>query len=89
MILPVILGNCSPTVSSKDTSQIVDPDYCELAQVNLQKIHCKEGEPTKRGTSFANVCRDIQTNGGVGLNAKCLSTITSCLDIDKCLNGVE
>lgn len=69
----------------KDASIIIDPDYCELAENNLLKLHCPEGEPTKRGTSFTEVCKQVQNNG-VGLNAKCLSTIHSCLDIDKCIN---
>lgn len=69
----------------KDASIAVDPDFCELAQNNLLKLHCPQGEPTKRGTPFAEVCKQVQSQG-IGLNAKCLSSITSCLDIDKCIN---
>jgi hypothetical protein len=57
-------------------------EWCERAEKNLVALGCEEGKPTKKGKSFAQVCKETQDNG-VDLNPKCLSTIKSCDQIDK------
>lgn len=50
----------------------VENDYC-----------CKTVAPTKKGKSFTRVCVELQ-NKGVFFNPKCLKSIKSCGEIDRC-----
>jgi len=84
----VLLGSdCSggqpPPVKPQPTPIVIDNNYCLKAQENLQRLHCAEGEPTKKGKSFEQFCVGTQQNG-VFLNPKCLSEITSCGQVDSC-----
>lgn len=73
-----------------EAGQIPDPivtpqsgsEWCDKAEENLRALGCPEGEPTKKGKRFADVCRETQENG-IGLNPKCLAEIKSCDVIDK------
>lgn len=60
-------------------------DYCSAAEKHLLAIHCSEGNPTKKGKSFTDFCKETQQNG-IFLNPECLSKITSCDQIDACEN---
>jgi hypothetical protein len=78
------LLSCKPAIPPRETPFVQDTELCEAAEVRLLKLKCEEGQPTKKGTRFKDVCEDVQKNGGVFLNPRCLSNITDCNQIDIC-----
>ena len=69
------------------TPVVTDTQFCDAAEANLIKLGCSEGKPTKRGTRFAGVCRDLHDNG-IFVNPRCLSTISTCSAVDVCTRTV-
>ncbi len=69
-----------------------DSQYCEPAEQHLSQL-CSEGSanllccqvvrPLKNGKTFQQFCREKEFNG-IGLNAKCMSQVMNCNDIDAC-----
>lgn len=62
--------------------------FCYEAETHLLRdLNCKDsrgirlGSPNKKGVSFADVCRDLYTQG-VNFKAKCLSTAKNCDEVN-------
>jgi hypothetical protein len=70
------------TVPEPVVKPVSGSEWCEKAEANLLALGCPEGQPTKKGKRFADVCRETQENG-IGLNPQCLAGIKSCDVIDK------
>lgn len=83
--IAILFVSCfqSNQLKPQPTPIVVDSDYCLLAQENLQKLKCPEGMPLPNGDTFKTFCESTQ-NAGIFINPRCLSTITTCLQIDKC-----
>lgn len=73
-------------VEPRPTPIVTDSDYCDKAEANLVRLNCPEGNPTKKGKSFSDLCFELQQKG-VFLNPKCLSTVTSCDQVDYCTHS--
>ena len=62
------------------------------AQTNLLKLQCKDnngnllGGPNASGETYANRCEDEQDTG-IPTAAQCISTVTSCDQVDPCLQA--
>lgn len=67
--------------------EITDTNLCSLAEKNLKLHHCKEGEPTKTGKTFTEVCNNAQAHN-IWFNPSCLSQINDCQEITT-VCGVE
>lgn len=67
-----------------------DSDKCAMAEAQLLKLQCRDsrgellGGPNKHGVDFTSRCKAIQAQG-VPLNPTCISTSTSCQEVDRCL----
>lgn len=82
------LASCKTTpvadpVPPHPTPIPVDVDMCDAAEAHLIAIGCPEGQPTKRGTKFSDVCRELSA-AGIFPNPRCLSTVKSCAEVDVC-----
>ena len=71
---------------SVPTPITTDVSYCDAAEAHLIALGCPEGQPTKRGTRFADVCREL-LHVGIYANPKCLVSAKSCSEIDSCTNS--
>lgn len=71
----------------RPTPVVTDTQYCDAAEENLNKLGCPEGKPTKRGTRFGKLCRELHENG-IFVNPQCLATIITCSAVDVCTNTV-
>lgn len=88
--------NLNPPQPPKPTPVPTGSEYCKLADMHLydmcqadsnkNKYCCEVGAKTKKGKTYTEFCIEKQ-NQGVFLNPKCLSTITSCNQIDACTNS--
>jgi len=77
----------TPPPPPAPTPVVTDTQFCDAAEANLIKLGCPEGKPTKRGTRFSDVCRDLHENG-IFVNPRCLATISSCSVVDVCTRTV-
>lgn len=87
-VFVLALNSChlTPTarpVSPRPTPIPVDVDMCDAAEVHLIALSCPEGQPTKRGTRFADICRELSA-AGIFPNPRCLANIKSCSEVDVC-----
>lgn len=95
------LNTCNTTngeapTPPRPTPIVTDTSLCSSAEQHLQQMCdadksannycCLVVAPTKKGKSYAQFCQDKQ-NEGVFLNPKCVSTVTSCDQIDACTNS--
>jgi hypothetical protein len=90
LIFVVSCAGCPGTGLQPITSDI---QYCNAAEQNLQKLCnadgvknaycCEVVKPTKKNKSFTQFCQET-ANNGISTHSKCLSTITSCNQIDTC-----
>lgn len=91
VILVALVGACGPAKSPPPTPAptpvVTDTQFCDAAEANLIKLGCPEGKPTKRGTRFGDVCRDLHENG-IFVNPRCLATISTCSAVDVCTRTV-
>mgnify|MGYP006879905907 CR=1 FL=1 len=69
----------------RPTPVVVDTDLCDAAEANLLSHGCEEGKPTKRGTRFSDVCRELHASG-IYVNPRCLATLNDCSKVDVCTN---
>lgn len=77
---------CGPIMyppTPSPTPVVIDTEFCNAAEVNLNKLGCPEGRPTKRGVLFRDLCVELHKNG-IFVNPKCLATISSCTQVDFC-----
>jgi hypothetical protein len=69
-----------------------DSAFCNAAQAQLLTLQCKDSEgnllggPNTLGKSYADRCREAEANG-VPQAPKCISTVTSCDQVNPCLQG--
>ena len=68
---------------------ISDTDFCDDAELNLEKLQCKDslGNPmwvNKRGERFQETCRKAQEEALIFLDPKCVSTATTCEGANEC-----
>lgn len=84
---------CPPSQTTTDPVQPrptpvpTDTELCDRAEAHLIELGCPEGQPTKRGKRFGDVCRELHDNG-IFVNPKCLAEIKSCAEVDVCTNTV-
>lgn len=91
VVLSTTIIACGPAQyppRPRPTPVVTDTQYCDTAEANLIKLGCPEGKPTKRGTRFGDLCRELHENG-IFLNPQCLSTIVTCSAVDVCTSTVE
>jgi len=86
----VALSNsaCPPSQGSdpvvpRPTPIPTDVDMCDAAEIHLIALSCPEGQPTKRGTRFSDICRELSA-AGIFPNPRCLANIKSCSEVDVC-----
>ncbi len=70
-------------VPPRPTPVVVDVDLCDSAEAHLIALGCPEGQPTKRGLRFGDVCRELSA-AGIFPNPKCLANVKSCVEVDVC-----
>lgn len=76
--------HCQTAYSPPHPTPIVnDTNFCDAAQTNLLKLNCSLGQPTAKGKSFGDFCRETQNNG-IEIDPKCLAGITDCEQIQAC-----
>lgn len=74
----------TPVVTDTDSCKSAEQNLTNLCKANAANSYCcATVSPTKKGKLFTQVCQEKQAEG-VFLNPKCLSTITSCDQIDSC-----
>jgi len=62
------------------------------AQTNLLRLQCKDsngnllGGPNASGDTYADRCT-LQQDNGIPTAAQCISTVTSCDQVDPCLQS--
>jgi hypothetical protein len=95
-----LFNDCAPINNSPTpphpTPVVIDTDQCGAAETNLHSLCnadpvknsycCQVVAPTKKGKSYTQFCQDKQLQG-VFLNPKCVSSVTSCEQIDACTNS--
>jgi hypothetical protein len=83
-LLGLLLAGCPPqdTIPEPVIPEVEGTEWCKRAEENLLALGCPEGQPTKKGKRFADVCRETQDNG-IDLNPKCLAGVKACSEIDK------
>lgn len=89
----LIDGCPSQPVQPHPTPEVADTALCPNADEHLtqlcqadpvkNKYCCQVVAPTKKGKNFTQFCIEKQ-NEGLFLNPRCLSTVTSCDQIDVC-----
>src|SRR5262245_18383449 len=85
ILLSIVLSGCPEqdgVIPEPVIPKVAGSEWCEKAEQNLLALGCPEGQPTKKGKRFADVCRETQENG-VNLNAECLAKVKSCDSLDK------
>ena len=89
-ILMILSGfifiNCGPlnsTMPPHATPAVQDTEFCAAADAHLVSLSCVSNPYTKRGKTFTQFCQETQA-AGIYLNPKCLSTVTSCDQINQC-----
>lgn len=83
----------SVAVAPHPTPVVTDTSLCPVADTNLANLCkadsvknaycCQVDAVTKKGKSFSQVCTEKQGEG-VYFNPRCISTVTSCDQIDTC-----
>lgn len=83
--ITILIISClqSDQPKPRPTPIVVDSEYCQAAQENLQKLKCPEGATLPNGDTFKKFCETTQ-KAGIFINPHCLSTITSCSLVDQC-----
>jgi len=84
-LLLLLVSSCDKPKFPKhhQTSLDVDVLYCDAAGSKLRSLSCDEGNPTKKGTSFEDLCRDLESKS-IYVGAQCISKISSCDQVDDC-----
>jgi hypothetical protein len=83
----LMLVSCNETNSMGNIKLNPTPDvvndslYCAPAEENLKRLGCPEGQPTKKGKTFTEVCQNA-SNNFIWFNPKCLASINSCSEIE-------
>jgi hypothetical protein len=65
---------------------ITNIEYCQPAEIHLKELGCIPIDKpyTVKGKQFNEFCQETMQNG-INLNPKCLSTITSCTQMNACV----
>lgn len=85
-ILIISCANITPPIPTDimycGSAEIHLHDLCARDPINNQYC-CQVVAPTKLGKSFTTFCNETEANN-ISLHAQCLSTITTCNQIDIC-----
>jgi len=99
-LIAIVLALASACTACPPAGQPVDPvpprptpiptdtDQCELAEQHLLELGCPVAQPTKRGTRFALVCRELHA-AGIFANPKCLANVKTCAEVDVCTGTIS
>lgn len=100
ILLPFILLGCSSLTAPSSSSSNQDPSFqlCSEAALHLTALCqqdikaneycCQVVAPTKLGKSFAQFCREKESEG-IDVNAICLAQVGGCSEIDQCTGSQE
>jgi hypothetical protein len=85
IILTFFVFSCPQTTNTSKNNNI---EYCKIAQLHLEKLGCiaKDKPYTKKGKYFGEFCQETISNG-IDLSPKCISEITSCDQINPCVQN--
>lgn len=101
-VIALVIG-CSPShdlniIGYRPTPVPIGTQYCSVAETHLSQLCstdpsenlycCQVVASTKKGKTFTQFCQETQ-NAGIALDPKCLSEVTSCLGIDKCVGTIR
>lgn len=77
--------NQTPSVLAVAPPPQVASNYCAAAETHLKTLGCISitAPYTLKGKNFTEFCQETQSNG-IDLGPQCLSTITSCNQMDSC-----
>lgn len=67
---------------------ITNIEYCQAAENHLKALGCIPTDKpyTLKGKQFHEFCQETMQNG-INLSPKCLCTITSCGQMNSCVQG--
>jgi hypothetical protein len=65
-------------------NEVVDTDWCPKAELNLKKLQCKARDGSFMHENFTSICEEIQEEGGIFVNPRCVATSSTCDEIKKC-----
>ena len=57
---------------------------CYLACKRLEKLGCKEAQPTAAGATCTQVCTNTESSGVVSMGPECVAKETSCTGARAC-----
>lgn len=81
---------CTKNNTNNDPNHFADENtsYCAAAETHLKDLGCisKTGPYTVKNKSFKQFCEETIKNG-VNLNPHCISQISSCDQINACVQG--
>lgn len=85
LFLLIMLSACDEPKFPKPRQSDIEVDilYCDTAAANLQRLDCPEAKKTKRGMTFEELCRDLESKN-IYVGAQCISKVKSCDDVDDC-----
>lgn len=86
LIVPLLLLGCPKPANCPEPEDPAKYEpTCKDACDNLAKLGCPEAEPTKKGQTCVEVCKDTEAAGAnVTLNPGCVANMKSCDEIDSC-----
>ena len=100
ILTAAVIFSCQPQANNlkpidyRETPIPTDTAYCSVAEKHLNDLCeqnrtannfcCVVGSHTAKEKSFTEFCRETQ-EAGIALNPRCLSSILTCDQIDKCV----
>ena len=85
----LLLISCSPkyndTVKRPQGVIGTEDQFCFEAQIHLQELGCKEGDVSKNGTTFEELCKYLYA-AGVNVHPQCLIAINNCEQVNSCIS---
>lgn len=88
LCLTILLLGCSKNTATYPT----DSGYCDAAEAKLLTLQCKDdaghllGGKNAVGMTYGDRCRQAEANG-VPQAPQCISNVTSCDQVDPCLQS--
>ena len=82
----VACGASNQVEPVRPTPVDTDVSMCDAAEAHLIALGCPDGQPTKRGERFGDVCRELQ-RAGIFINPRCLANVKSCAEVDACTSS--
>ena len=86
IVVCLMLSSCFYTkeniILPRPIKIVKDSELCKAAEIHLLELKCEIGQPTKKGKSFEQFCKETQ-EAGVFINPRCLVETKTC-DTDVC-----